>query len=225
MRRLFLFFLFSYSLFEPDLQGEELEDCLLSCTISSYYDDKVQQMVSYCESDNEQNNINEWDFSFSCAGVAVAKKNEKKWRDYSASVSKNEKADIAFIVKTMAYDSLFSIGKKRPDLKKAGGRIEHVHPFRFLMTVFQDEELKCGIAAIRDQICWVKNGFFDGLIGSLKEENSRNNLMPYVDDFSTSVKVPSKNIESLLKNGAYQEFIDYLIDNIPRQNDPNRYNM
>lgn len=242
----YLLFLLSSSFFlSISLVGEEKDSpnrddkIIIPVDSDSKFVDVMQQIVAYSESEEDRKNQDEndslsvvhsnrwadWNYSCSYGGVAVAKKVEKKWRDYAVPVSKSEKSDIAYIVKTLAYDSLISIGRQRSDLKKAGDRIDHIHPFRFLMTVFQDEELKVGVAAIRQQISWVKDGFFDGLIESLKEEASRDNLLPHINDFAKRVKISSNSLDSLLSKGSHKEFVDYLIDNIPRQNDPNRYNM
>lgn len=242
----YLLFLLSSAFFLPIcLVGQENdilnrdEKIIIPVDDDSKFIDVMQQIIAYSEPQEEKkdkdendslsvvhsNRWGDWNFSCSYGGVAVAKKVEKKWRDYAIAVSKSEKADIAFIVKTLAYDSLISIGRQRSDLKKAGERIDHIHPFRFLMTVFQDEELKVGVAAIRQQIGWVKDGFFDGLIDCLKEEATRDNLLPHLNDFAKRLKLSSHSLDPLLSKGAHKEFVDYLIDNIPRQNDPNRYNM
>lgn len=245
----FFFFLLLCLSFSPwDLKGEENETLVVECTdgdtvsISLTEESKflavIEQIISSSKLDDEDipdemihpgyfaKSSLYWNFTLSYAGGnIVAKKGEKKWRDYWAVVSKDEKADITYIIRTLAYESLISIGGKRSSLKKAGDRIDHIHPLRFLMTVFQEEELKAGIAAIRGQTSWVKDGFFDGLIGSLKEEGGKDNLISFSDHFSKTLNIPSKSVNTYLQKGNHKEFIDYLIDTIPRQNDPNRYNM
>src|SRR5262245_8490538 len=63
-------------------------------------------------------------------------------RNYNAEITREEKSDIRFIITSLANKSLISIGIAKPDLEAAGDRIEHIHPLRFLMAVFTDEELK-----------------------------------------------------------------------------------
>lgn len=166
----------------------------------------------------------QWSLVVSHGGItARAKKNN--YRDYQASVSKEEKSYIAYIVKTLAYDSVISIGKQKSDLESAGDKIDHVHPLCFLRTVFTNEELKAGIAAIRDRVSWIKDGFFDGLYDSMKEEAARKNLLPFVSDFAAAVGIRENLIRPSLEKGKWKECVDTLIDKIPRENDPNRYNM
>jgi hypothetical protein len=165
----------------------------------------------------------QWNLEISHAGLS-ARAQKADWRVYKVHVSKEEKKNIRFIVTTLASGSLFTIGKKSSDLKEAGKRIDHLHPFRFLMTIFTDEELKAGIAAIRDYGGWVGSEFFDGIKGSLEEEAKQENLHQFTGDFAQKVKIDENLISPLLKQGKWLEFVNILIDKIPREIDPNHYN-
>ncbi len=164
----------------------------------------------------------QWNLLVSHAGLTARAKN---WRDYQASVSKKEKENIVYIMRTLASESLISIGKKKSSLKSAGDHIDHLHPFRFLITVFTDEELKARIAAIRDRGGWVGDGFFDGITKSLKDEAAHGNLLQFTQDFATQVNIDSELISSSLQQGKWKEFVSILIDKIPREIDPKRYDM
>lgn len=165
-----------------------------------------------------------WNVVMMNAGIVVKQKKDK-WRSYENGATKEEKSNIAFIVKTLGFESVISIGKEKSSLERTGKKIDHVHPLIFLKTVFTDEELKAGIAAIRDRVSWVKNGFFDGLYESLNDEAERDNLMQHVTDFAKKVKINEGLIRSSLEKKKWKEFVSILIDNIPREKDPNRYNM
>lgn len=166
----------------------------------------------------------QWNLVVSHAGLAARAKKED-WRNYHVSVSKEEKQEIRYIITTLATYSLFGVGKERSSLNKAGDRIDHLHPFRFLMTIFTDEELKAGAASIRDRGGLVGGGFFDGITGSLKKEASQNNLLQFTADFAKKVKIDEDLISPSLEKGKWKEFVNILIDKIPREIDPNRYNM
>lgn len=181
--------------------------------------ERIQTHYQNLESKNDFLN-----FEVSTAGITVRSK-KTTWRDYSHSVSKQDKKDIHYIITTLANDSLISIGTSRSSLKKAGERIDYLHPFRFLMAIFTDEELKAGAHAIRDRGGWTWDGFTDGIIGSLKEESARNNVLEFVPDFAHKVKIDSSLILPLLEKGKWQEFVNILIDKIPRSINPNRYDM
>lgn len=164
------------------------------------------------------------DFVVTHAGVTIRSK-KTNWRDYEASVTKSEKKDIAYIVTTLAYDNLLSIGTSTSSLKDTRKRIIHIHPFRFLMTVFTDEKLKAGIHAIRDRGGWIWSGFVDGLEGSLNEEAGHKNLLQFAPDFAKKVRIDVDQIMPSLQQSKWGDFLNILIDKIPREIDPNRYDM
>lgn len=155
----------------------------------------------------------------------AARTKKNSGRNYQNPVTKEEKGLIAYIVKTLAFDSILSIGRQKSKLKSAGDKINHIHPLLFLKTVFSDEELKAGIAAIAQRAKWIKNGFFDGIYGSLKAEAEGGNLFPFTGDFAQSLKISEKSILYYLEADQWKEFVDFLMNKIPRNNDPNRYNM
>lgn len=166
----------------------------------------------------------QFDLTFSHAGVVLRTK-AAHWRDYTIPVSKEEKKELAYIIKTLGFESLISIGQKRSALKKAGKEIDHLHPFRFLITVFNDEELKAAIHALRDRGGWVWSGFLDGITESLNDEAKGQNLLQFSSDFALRVKIDHQLILPSLQHGQWNDFLNILIDTIPRQIDPNRYNM
>lgn len=192
--------------------------------IQSYFQDNGFLAKGCQEPHSLAFNPGQFDLTFSHAGVVVRAKNTE-WRDYQASVSKDEKKDVAYVIKTLGFESLLSIGQKRSSLKKAGDRIDHLHPFRFLMTVFNDEELKAGIHAIKDRGGWVWSGFVDGIVGSLSDEAKNQNLLQFSSDFAQKVKIDPALISPYLQQGLWGDFLNVLLNHIPRQIDPNRYNM
>jgi hypothetical protein len=169
------------------------------------------------------------DVEWSLCSADTAKQTKKPWRSYSWALDKEERKDITYIVDTLGYDDLVfsmsgkSILKKKSSLKEAGNRIKHVHPFRFLECVFKNEKLKAAIHAIRDRGGFVWRDFINGLTRSLDEENSRENLLPFVSDFAKTIKFSEERFLPLLKQKKWNKFVDLLIDEVPRTIDPNRY--
>lgn len=164
---------------------------------------------------------------FSHAGItARAKKSQS--RSYENAPSSEEKDYITYIVKTLGFESILTINGQKSRLKQRGEKIKKVHPLRFLETIFLDEESKAGMIAIQDRTSFIKNNFCDGIIGSLKEENDRKNLLPYLSDFRKNLGISAKDfipLENSLKENDYKGFVNGLIEILPRKNDPKRYNM
>lgn len=166
----------------------------------------------------------QFDFVISHAGLVIRAKKENV-RNYEVSVKKEEKKDLAYIITALAYDSLISIATSTSSINKAGKRIDHLHPYRFLMTIFTDQELIAAAHAIRDRGGLPWSGFLDGITGSLTNEAAHDNLLQYTSDFASKVKIDPALILPLLKSGKWTEFVNVLIDKIPREIDPNRYDM
>lgn len=146
-------------------------------------------------------------------------------RLYSSPVTAEEKKDIRYLLTKMATSSWTQLLSSRSSMNKAGDRIDHVHPLRFLQCVFTDEELKGCLHSIRDRSLIWKN-FFSGISESFQEESDRNNMKPeYVQDFAASLKINPALISGPIKSKKWLEFIDILLANLPRTGDPGRYDM
>ncbi|MFN0065245.1 MAG: hypothetical protein ACKVOH_03295 [Chlamydiales bacterium] len=138
-------------------------------------------------------------------------------RDYNLDVSSHERRDIQYIVRTLANKSVIAIAKERNNLQQAGDRIDHVHPLRFLMTLFTDEELKVGIRNIRGK-GWVWSNFVGGIKDSLRTEAGIQNMkLSYLADFAEKVDVEIGIILPAAEKGNWDLFIDLLIKHVPRQ--------
>ncbi len=147
----------------------------------------------------------------------------KGTRDYNAEASKKEKDLITYILTTMANKNPIQLWKEEKSLRKAGDKIIHLHPYRFLMCIFKDETLKAAIASVKERILlWSK--FKEGLFDSLTEEAQKNNLVPYVDDFAANLEISSNLILPAIHEGNWEQLINLLIKNVPREGEPDRYN-
>jgi hypothetical protein len=144
-------------------------------------------------------------------------------RNYLAEVTTEEKNYIRFIVTTLANKSLITIALAKGDLEEAGDRIDHIHPLRFLMTVFTDEELKVGIRNIRGK-GWVWGHFLGGLKECLATETQIGNMKKeYITNFSQIVKINSTLIQPVISQQKWDDFVDLLITHIPREGEHDRY--
>lgn len=147
------------------------------------------------------------------------------FRQYYAPVTSSEKADIRFIFTTLGHGSLLKIAKESSTLKKTGKRIDHLHPFRFLMCIFTDEEIKAGIHAARTR-GWIWGECFAGIRDTLESEANCDNLkQEFINDFAGKVGVNADLISPLLANRQWSQFVDVLLEKIPRSANAGRYEM
>lgn len=154
--------------------------------------------------------------------MQLAKKPRAGARNYMAGVSPSEASDITFIVKTLANSSLPKIKTAESSLKKAGDRIDHVHPLQFLLSVFLNEELKVAVRNLQGR-AWVWDDFRDGITQTLAEENSKNNILPYLQDFAFKIRVDVNILLPLQQAGRWEKFVTTLIDVVPRADGSGRH--
>lgn len=148
------------------------------------------------------------------------------FRDYNLKISKKEKQDIAFIVTTLGRSSLKKIWDAESSLKKAGDRVDHVHPLRFISCIFSDEELKVGLLQVRERTGLISKKFFNGLYDSLTAEADLDNLrIEYIQDFAANLNIDSNAIVGPIQQRDWKGLIDTLIILLPRSGNPNRYDM
>jgi hypothetical protein len=146
-------------------------------------------------------------------------------RDYSAPTRQSDIDDISFILGTMAKSSLISIATQRSALKRAGERIDHLHPLRFLEVIFSSEELKAYVGAVRNK-SFVWKEFLSGIVGSLEDEAKNKNLTnEQLKEFAAKFNVDLNPLMPLVKEKKWKEFVNKLIDTIPRDGDTKRYDM
>lgn len=157
--------------------------------------------------------------------MLFAKSTTSTPRNYNEAVNPSQKKDISFIVKTIANNSMVKILKYKSSLEKAGDRVNSVHPLRFLMCIFTDEELKVCIRNIQSK-GWAWSNFMGGLSDSLTEEYNRNNMTDdFIQNFAATVGINPSIIYPAISGKNWHELVNLLIKYIPRQGDTNRYDM
>ncbi len=149
-------------------------------------------------------------------------KDEKGGRDYSLLPTEQHQADMIFILTTLADSSLIKIKGSESSLKRAGNRINPIHPLQFLMFIFTNERLKVAMVNIQGR-SWVWKEFLKGLTNSLKEESALGNIMPFAEEFANTVSVPSAIILPIMQSEKWENLIDALIKHVPRQPPSKRY--
>ena len=149
-----------------------------------------------------------------------------KARDYYHVMNSYEKGELRYILNTLASASWTKLISSNSALKKSGDNIDHIHPLRFWLTIFSDEELKGCIHAVRDRKQIWKE-FTSGCVDSFNQEAGFNNLKKeYIANFASALKLKnSKAIDDALKSKNWTEFFNILITNLPRSGNPGRYDM
>lgn len=143
-------------------------------------------------------------------------------RDYYSPLGPHDHKNIHFIVTTLADKSYLSLLIQKHAIEVAGDKIEHVHPLRLLLHIFQNEELKVSMRNIKG-IPW--DEFSKGLKDSLQEEHNKNNIQPdFIEHFCKELELEQSRMESVINSCRWDELLDILKD-IPRKGDYRRYDM
>lgn len=232
------------SLFSPLAIGNELildtpsgenliiplrsEDCFLNLiqAISTELDldsDRIEEDQALFVSDEKKFLI---EVCLSEKGMQAKVSKEKTVeRNYNHMLTQQEKDDISYIVKTLAKHNILELFGHRSSLKKAGERVNHVHPFRFLECIFTDSDLKSCMNIIKGK-SMVWSDFFKGLKKSLGQEAKNNNLTStFIDDFAKRVNVKVGVISHLIQEKKWEDFVDALISAPSHNSGGGHYNI
>lgn len=145
-------------------------------------------------------------------------------RNYHARVTKEEESDVRFLITTLADKSLVDIAILKDSIEAAGIRIDHLHPLRFLMTIFSDEKMKVGIRNIKGKGWGVWGQFTAGLKECLSTETRIGNMKyEYVQDFSKRFKLDVSKIYKIIRECNWDLLLETLIRDIPRNDDQGKY--
>ena len=147
----------------------------------------------------------------------------KKERDYVGGVTHNEIKDIRFIVVTLANVAILKLPKHERQLNEAGNRIDHVHPLNFWRVIFSDKEMTSAMHSIkRRSVVWKR--FIKGSSNSFEEERTRKNLQEeFIRDFTSQLNIDHSPVAAALNNREWKEFVELLLDLVPREDNPGRY--
>lgn len=147
-------------------------------------------------------------------------------RNYNQEISSDEKRNIEIIVTSLAKNSYFDLIRNKSRLDRAGEKIDHVHPLRFLMCCFTSEVLKAGFHAIRDNGGKIWKEFFDeGLAKSLEEESKKDNIRPeHIQHFSSTLGINPNAVTDLIQKRRWSDFVGKLTELLPRAGNTSRYN-
>jgi len=106
---------------------------------------------------------------------------------------------ITTLILTLSESNPFTLIIQQEQLRKIGEQINHVHPFKFLGTIFSNPRLKLGMRNVMGNI-FKAQGFLDGLAPSLTREASKGKLLQYLDKFAEEVGVDSTALKKLYEN-------------------------
>jgi hypothetical protein len=155
----------------------------------------------------------------------IPKKASVSYRNYNSPLTKDEIKNITYIVTTLANTSIVKIPGLKSSLEKAGDKVDHVHPLKFLTCIYTDEKLKICVYNLMER-GWLWRNFMKGLSTSLSEESKNGNLTAaFIHDFAEKVGIGVAVIIPAIEEHRWEDFVKLLSAHIPRQDNTDRYDM
>jgi hypothetical protein len=124
--------------------------------------------------------------------------------------TEQDKAYIYEIISTMAEYGKIHLIFKQSQLKEMGAQINHVHPLKFLSSIFSDSYLKSCMAHVWADY-FKKNGFLDGLAPSLTRESEKGKLTQYLSEFAKEVGVKEESLRPYFEARDWENLVLFLI--------------
>lgn len=128
--------------------------------------------------------------------------------------SKTDQKSIAYIVKNLSNKMYLLVFPRLLAIEK---EIDHVHPFKFLSTIFGNPLLKSLMPKVFAD-GEAKKGFMRGVNKGMKRETAKKNIDPYIDDFARAVQVVPAAIKPLIQDGARQNNWIALVEHLIASN-------
>lgn len=127
-------------------------------------------------------------------------------------LSIDEREKIAEILITLAENNVFQLLFQKKRLERLGHEIHHVHPMRFMGTVFSDPRLVYCMRCIRrSSFKW--DGFLDGFVERIKDEAKAGNLNDYVPGLAETLHLKQHDLQGFVDQKNFEGLIVYLTEN------------
>jgi len=148
-------------------------------------------------------------------------------RPYFREVTPAEWRVMHTVVTTTSDTNVLALWGKADFLEREGKRVDHVHPLRFLLTLFTSEELKVATRNIKNGqpgLVWKK---FSARFGeSLGRARARDNLADdVVEHFAEILELDVEKVRALIAANRWDSLMNLLATGVPRKGDFRRYDL
>jgi len=127
--------------------------------------------------------------------------------------SEIDKQKITRLITTMAENGkLALLLKYQRELRQIGREIDHVHPLKFLSTVFSNPTLKVYMKEIyHDYFKWTN--FMDGLGNGLTSQAKQGKVGPYINEFAKEVGAQPDALQGYVQSMDWENMVVFLMNN------------
>jgi hypothetical protein len=126
------------------------------------------------------------------------------------SCTVEDRGTVRWIINTVANSNLLSLGFKANELKQKGDEIDHLHPYKFLASIFTDEKTRKSMQSIFDSSIPLKSS---NVLGGIAKgmERERESLEAYLPSFAAEVGVPAEQLSPWIRLGDWKGLTLHLI--------------
>lgn len=121
-----------------------------------------------------------------------------------------DKATIYEIITTMSENGKMGLLFKKNHLNELGSKINHIHPLKFLSTIFSTPHLKECMNGIFEDY-FKRNGFMDGLGPSLEKESEKGTLEKLLPGFAEEVSADFESLRPYFRSRDWENMVRKLI--------------
>lgn len=162
-----------------------------------------------------------------CLTAMLSAEGHPDARPYFREVTPAEWHVMHTVVTTTSDTNVLALWGKADFLNREGARVDHVHPLRFLLTLFTSEELKVATRNIKNGqpgVVWKR---FSSRFGeSLDRACARDNLSDEViEHFAKTVEIDVDKVKALIAANRWDSLINLLATDVPRKGDFRRYDL
>lgn len=123
-----------------------------------------------------------------------------------------DKEIVRLIIETMGTNGKLSLLFKRGDLERLGAQINHLHPFKFLSSIFTSPTATYYMNDVFSDY-FKRKGFMDGLGPSMTNRAELGKLDVYVNEFSKEVGVSPEAVRGFIKSRDWEGLVQHLMRN------------
>ena len=121
----------------------------------------------------------------------------EKYQDLMCTQQDQER--IFEIIVTLGENDILTIAANRGHIQHLGSQVIHVHPFKFLTTIFSNPRLKGCMPAIFSRY-FTRQGFMDGLAPSFEREVIKGKVELFINDFAAELSLSADAVRPYIQH-------------------------
>lgn len=130
--------------------------------------------------------------------------------------TEQDQATIRYLIATISESNWLELGYRRSEMYELGAKINHVHPLKFLSTIFTNPASKQQMKAVYND--FLKWGYFmDGVESNLDRFVQMGTLWRHIPDFCEELKIPREMLQPFFDDPnvdgqKWKKLVRYLIE-------------